>query len=557
MKINAFLSIAAVATIAIATSCSSKLGELSADNFKATPTPLELHANKVPVTITGTFPEKYMAKKAVVTVTPELRAADGTVVKGQPTTFQGEKVNGNDQTISYKVGGHYTMRDAFDYQDALHSSDLYLTFDAKIGDKAVEVPAVKVGYGVIATTGLYKKALQEGGGVIAPDTFQQVRKARQAAAINFLVNQAKLRKSELENNSVQEFVNLLSRINADAAGYNLKDIEVLGYASPEGATDFNDKLANERKNTAIKYVDEQLKNASLETSVTGGYTAEDWDGFQQLVSASDIQDKELILRVLNMYQDPQEREEQIRKMSAAFQELSSSILPQLRRSRMIISYETVGRSDEQIAAQYKEDPSKLSMDEILYYASSLKNADAKENAYKKCAELYPNDFRAFNNIAAVEYLKGNFAAAQQYVSKAQALAPKASELQANLALLALQNGNVSQAESYFSKISDNNTLNQIKGAVNFAKGNYSQAASDLKGQNSSMAALSQIMTQDYNAAKSTLNKVKDDSSVADYLQAIVAARQGNKSAAQEFINKAVKSNAGLTKYAQDDLEFTK
>lgn len=555
MNKNLFLSIAAVATVVVATSCSSKLGILSADNFKVTPTPLELQGNKVPATITGTFPEKYMAKKAVVTVTPELRGANGTVVKGQPVTFQGEKVNGNDQTISYLVGGHYTMRDAFDYNDDLHASDLYLTFDAKIGSKSVNVPAIKVGEGVVATSGLYKKAVAQGTGVVAADTFQQVRKARQEASINFLINQAQLRKSELKNNSVQEFVSLLNRINEDAASYNLKDVEVLAYASPEGKQDFNDKLAGKRQRESEKYVDEVLKNANLSTDVTGNYTAEDWDGFQKLVQVSNIQDKELILRVLNMYQDPQEREQQIRNMSQAFRELATDILPQLRRARMIINYETVGRSDEQILAQYKQDPSKLSVDELLYCATLVQGTDNKENIYKKCAELYPSDYRAFNNIASCEFAKGNNSVARDFVKKALNINPSCGEAQANLALAALQEGNIQQAEALMAKAGNCDGINKVKGAINFAKGNYAQAAADLKGINNNMTALAQIQAKDYAAARATFTQMKDQDAMSDYIHAILCAREGNKYATNSYLQDAIKKDPSLSKYANGDLEF--
>jgi hypothetical protein len=366
MNRNLISKITVIALGAVAfSSCSKKLGPLSADNFNVDPEPLELLGTQVPVTINGTFPEKYMHKKATITVTPELRNAAGKVVRGEGVTFQGEKVLGNDQSISYLLGGHYTMRDAFDYSDDMHRSDLYLTFNAHIGKKFVYVPDVKVGTGVIATAGLYKKALIQGGGIIAPDTFQRIRKEKQEASITFLINQATLRQSELKNNSVQEFVKLLENINADAKRYNLGDIEVKAYASPDGGEEINKKLAVKRQSVSEDYVDAQLKKTNLATSVTGEYTAEDWEGFQQLVAASNIQDKELILRVLNMYKDPEEREEQIKHLSMGFQDLTKQILPQLRRARMIINYESVGRSDEEIASDYASNPQSLSADEIL------------------------------------------------------------------------------------------------------------------------------------------------------------------------------------------------
>lgn len=557
MRKNIFTSVLTLSLGAIVSvSCSSKLGNLTADNFKVTPTPLELQGTQVPVTVYGTFPEKFMKKKAVVTVSPELRYANGKVLRGQSSTFQGEKVLGNGQTVNYKLGGQFTMRDAFNYTDEMHKSDLYLNFNAKVGKKTVQVPAVKVGYGIVATAGLYKKALEQGGGIIAPDSFQYIVKKKQEAGIKFLINQAQLRKSELKNNSVKEFIKLLKNISADAEKYNFSDVEVLAYASPDGGEKFNTELANKRQRESQKYVEEQLKKSKLTNNVTGEYTAQDWEGFQELVSASNIQDKELILNVLSMYKDPQEREEQIRNLSLGFQELAQEILPQLRRARMIINYEIVGRSDEKIAALYASTPDSLSADEILYHATHCKSIDQKEEAYKKCAQLYPNDYRAYNNVAAMEFAKGNLDATRSWVKRALAVNPNAGEAQSNLALAALKQGKLQEAEGYMAKAGNSNDLNRVQGAVNFVKGNYKKAAVDYKDVNNNMAALAQIMAKDYSAARATFNQIGENGdALTYYLHAVLSARVGNKFASKSNLNDAIEKDPSLKQYAEDDLEF--
>lgn len=557
MRKNIFTSVLTLSLGAIVSvSCSSKLGNLTADNFKVTPTPLELQGTQVPVTVYGTFPEKFMKKKAVVTVSPELRYANGKVLRGQSSTFQGEKVLGNGQTVNYKLGGQFTMRDAFNYTDEMHKSDLYLNFNAKVGKKTVQVPAVKVGYGIVATAGLYKKALEQGGGIIAPDSFQYIVKKKQEAGIKFLINQAQLRKSELKNNSVKEFIKLLKNISADAEKYNFSDVEVLAYASPDGGEKFNTELANKRQRESQKYVEEQLKKSKLTNNVTGEYTAQDWEGFQELVSASNIQDKELILNVLSMYKDPQEREEQIRNLSLGFQELAQEILPQLRRARMIINYEIVGRSDEKIAALYASTPDSLSADEILYHATHCKSIDQKEEAYKKCAQLYPNDYRAYNNVAAMEFAKGNLDATRLWVKRALAVNPNAGEAQSNLALAALKQGKLQEAEGYMAKAGNSNDLNRVQGAVNFVKGNYKKAAVDYKDVNNNMAALAQIMAKDYSAARATFNQIGENGdALTNYLHAVLSAREGNKFAAKSNLDDAIEKDPSLKQYAEDDLEF--
>ena len=540
-------------------SCSSKLGELSADNFKVTPNPLESKGGQVAVTINGTFPEKYLKKKAVVTVVPELRYGNGQAAQGQAATFQGEKVEGNDQTISYKMGGNYTMRANYKYVPEMQKSDLYMTFDAYVGKKKkkVEVPAVKVAEGVIATSELYTSTLSGSGACIATDTFQRVRAQRQEAQIKFLINQANLRKSELKNNSITEFVKMLKEINADREKLNLKNVEVLAYASPDGTLDFNDKLAGKRQNVSVDYAKKQVKNAKLESDVTGSYTAEDWDGFQKLVAASNIQDKDVILRVLSMYQDPEEREQQIRNMSAGFRELADGILPELRRSRLIINYELIGRSDQQIKDQYAADATQLSVDEMLYAATLESSVDAKESIYKKTTQVYPNDYRAYNNLAAIAFEKGNYDAAKNYLAQAQSKNSNAPEVNANLGLLALKNGNISEAEGYIAKANTATDYNKVLGSLNLAKGDYATAEQNLKGYNCNTTALAQILNKNYAGAASTLNNIEKKDAMTDYLQAILNARQGNNDAASSYLRSALQKDPSLATYANNDLELSK
>lgn len=554
MQKKNFLMLSA-ASLLMLTSC-SKLGPLSADNFTVTPNPLETQAGKVPATINGTFPEKYMKKKAVVTVVPELRYADGQVARGNASTFQGEKVMGNNQTVSYKVGGRYTMKTSFDYVPEMQKSEMYLTFDAYIGKKKCEVPAVKVANGVIATSELYKKTLLSDGGCIAPDSFQRVKTQKQEANIKFLINQAQLRKSELHNNSVQEFVKMLKKINADREGLNVQNVEVLAYASPDGGVKFNDRLANNRQNVSEKYVKDQLKKTKVEANIDAHYTAQDWDGFQRLVQASNLQDKDVILRVLSMYKDPQEREEQIRNMSAGFQELADGILPELRRSRLIINYETIGRSDDQIKAQYAENAAKLSADELLYAATLEESPAKQEEIYKTTAKLYDKDYRAYNNLAALAIAKGDVKTAESYLKKAQSLGNNTPEASANLGLLALIAGDTQDAEAKISKASGSENVSLALGALNIAKGNYAQAEKDFGNSNSNTAALAQLLNKNYADAAKTLDKVAEPDGVTDYLHAIVAARRGNKFAANSYLKDALQKDPSLKAYADNDLELS-
>ena len=554
MRKNLVLTLSVCALLAFS-SC-SKMGPLSADNFTVTPNPLETQGGQVPATINGMFPEKYMKKNAVVTVVPELRYGNGQVTKGAGTTFQGESVLGNDQLISYRLGGRYTMKTAFNYVPEMQKSEMFLTFSARKGTKKIDIPAVKVATGVIATSELYKKVLLSDGGCLAPDSFQRVNALKQEANIKFLVNQANLRQSELKNNSVQEFVSMLKRINADREKLNIQNVEVQAYASPEGGYSFNDKLANKRQSSSEEYVKNQLKQTGVRTGVDAHYTAQDWDGFQQLVQASNIQDKEVILRVLSMYKDPEQREEQIRNMSEAFQELADGILPELRRSRLIINYETIGRSDEQIKEQYATDATKLGVEEMLYYATLEDNLAKKEEIYKKTAEYYDKDYRAYNNLATVEFVKGDEQNAIRYIEQALRINPQAPEALANLGILDLQNGNLKEAEADIAKALGDKNVNVAVGSLNLAKGNYAQAEKDFDGIYSNSAALAQLLNKNYAASAATLDKVQNPTGMTDYLHAIVSARRGNKFATESYLKEALKKDPSLKAYADNDLELS-
>ena len=541
------------ASMMLFASC-SKLGALSADYFTVTPNPLETQAGTVPATINGHFPEKYMKKKAVVTVVPELRYANGVTVQGSSATFQGENVAGNGQTILYKMGGNYTMKTNFAYADC-NKADMYLTFDASIGKKKFDVPAVKVATGIIATSELYKKTLVSATPALALDGYQRINKKKQEANIKFLIQQATLRKSELKNNSVQEFVKLLTQINNDHEKLALDNVEVSAFASPDGGMDLNDKLAGQRQKVTEQYVNQELKKLKMNANVDANYTAEDWDGFQQLVQASDIQDKDVILRVLSMYQDPQEREQQIRNISQAFRELADGILPQLRRSRLTINYETIGRSDEQIAQQIESDPAQLNIEELLYGAALKGDPNEAENVYKTATKVYPNDARAYNNIATIEYAKGNYDLANEYIRKAQAVNGTLPEANANLGLLALKNGDITAAENLIAGATDANGLQEVLGNLNLAKGNYAQAERDFGQVCSNSAALAQILNKNYATAENTLKFVKNPDATTDYLKAILASRMGNTADAAAALKNAITKDPSFASYADNDLEL--
>ena len=547
-----YLPLLMACVVALLSSCSSKMGELSSDYFTVTPQVLEAIGGKVPATINGKFPEKYFNKKAVVEVTPVL-VWEGGEATSQPAVFQGEKVEGNDQTISYKMGGSYTMKASFDYVPEMAKSELYLRFKATIGGKTIEIPAVKVADGVISTSEMVGQTLESANPALGDDAFQRIIKEKHEANIMFLIQQANVRASELK--AAKAFGEEVRSVN-DAANKRINNIEVSAYASPDGGLDLNTGLAEKRQDNAAKVVNRDLKKGKLDVAVDTRYTAEDWEGFQELVSKSNIQDKELILRVLSMYQDPEQREQEIKNISSVYKNLADEILPQLRRSRLTLNYEIIGKSDEEIAKLADTDAKQLNIEELLYAATLTNDPAKKEAIYTKATQIYPNDFRAFNNLGKLAYEAGNLEKAESYFKKAASI-NNAPEVNNNLGLIALTKGDKAAAESYLSKASGSKELNEALGNLYIAQGQYDRAVNAFGDTKTNSAALAQILAKDYNKAKSTLDAIETPDAYTDYLKAVLGARTNNSSMVTSGLKSAVAKDSTLAKKAASDLEFAK
>ena len=537
-------------------SCSSKLGGLSSNYFAVTPQLLEAVNGEVPVTVSGAFPEKFFPKKAVITITPVLKYEGGSV-SGDSYTFIGEKVEGNSQVISYKTGGNFTMKSSFDYVPEMAKSELYLEFTAKVKNKTKAMPSVKVADGVLATAELYSQTATTTQPAYAEDAFQRVIKQAKQANIMFLIQQTNLRWSELNSDQMNEFTATLKDIKADTENKVLDNVEVSAYASPDGDIDLNDRLAAQRQNNAESHVNKLLKKNKVDAFVDTEYTAEDWEGFQELVAGSNIPDKDLILRVLSMYKEPEVREREIKNISAVYSELAEEILPQLRRARLTLNYQLIGRSDEEILAAVKEDASVLSVEELLYAATLVENATEKTDIYNKAVKLYPNDYRAYNNLAELSMKAGEYAAAKSHLEKAAKLNASAAEVNTNLGMIALVEGNVADAENYLVKGTDAKANEAALGNLYIAQGQYERAVSAFGDTKSNAAALAQIMAENYTAAKNTLNSVEAPDAYTYYLNAIVGARTSNAAMVAENLAKAVRLDASLRQKAINDAEFKK
>jgi len=534
------------------TACSSGLKPLAASYIKSDPQPLELIAGKVPVTINATFPPKWFPKNATITVTPVLRY-DGGESWGTSFSYQGEKIAGNAQVIPQKTGANVTMTSNFDYVPAMQNSELYLTFSTKVGKKDIELPEIKIGDGVLATASL----LNAGSEIpaIAPDKFQRIIKEAHDADIMFLIQQAELRASELKKSDLSNWKDVVTNANQDP-NQNV-NVEISAYASPDGGLTLNEKLAEQREQNTNKYLTQELKKASVTAPISARYTAQDWEGFKELVEKSNIQDKQLILSVLSMYSDTEQREKEIKNLSSVFSVLADEILPQLRRSRLTANIEIIGKSDDQITQLAASDPKSLTVEELLYAAAIAGTNDAKEIIYKKATELYSNDFRAFNNLGVINFENGKVADAEANFKKALSLAANSPEANLNLGLVAMTKGDVANAQQFLGKASGVSELGNALGLLAAANGNYSQAVSSFGNTASNNAALAQLLTKDYSKAQATLNAVKSPNAITSYLKAIVAARTNNLNEVTSNLTQAIKLDPSLAKKAATDLEFVK
>ncbi|MDD6281410.1 MAG: hypothetical protein SO168_03885 [Muribaculaceae bacterium] len=541
------------AALLMLSGCGKKLSPFQADYFSVNPNPLEVVGDRVPATVSARIPAKFFQKNAQVTVTPYL-CFDGGEVAAQPYAFQGEKVRGNAPVISYDNGGSVTIPVMYNYSPEMLQSTLQLAFNVTQGKKQYVLPRVTVAEGVVATA-----ALASAAGVdpaLAPDKFQRIINEKYNADIHFLINQANIR--EAQANSV-EMGDLNDRILATKGDstLQLEEINIASFASPEGALDFNTKLAEKREDATKAFVENRLKKDKVTEfgELTANFTPEDWDGFQKLVAASNIQDKELILSVLSMYKDPEQREKEIRNLSSIFDQLADQILPQLRKSRITASINVIGKSDDQIRQLLASDPSKLSVDEILYAATLCDNNADKMKVYNKAAELYPKDYRVFNDLGLTQYVAGDYDAARANFNQAARLNAAAPEPQMNLGLISLLNKDYRIANQKFGSAAGTPELNDAMGTYYLLTGDAASAVKSFGNAKTNNAALAQILTKDYSKAKSTLGSINNPDAMTYYLTAILGARTNNDRMVSSNLRQAVKLDKSLAARAAKDLEF--
>lgn len=552
MRKNLILTLAIGSALVVTSSCSKKLGQFQQDYFSTNPNPLEVVGLKVPATVSAKVPAKFFVKDAVVTVTPTL-VYNGTESSSQPYTFQGEKVRGNAPVVSYEYGGTYNIPVSFNYVPAMDQSVLYLDFNVAQGSKKYVLPRVEVATGVISTAALVDAATVVPASAL--DNFQKEINDTTKADIMFLINMANIRADQLNTDAMLELQKQLVNSNADAKR-KIEEINIESYASPDGPYDFNQQLAKHREDNTVDYINSQLKKDKITEfgELTANFTAEDWAGFKELVSKSNIQDKEIILGILEMYKDPEERDAKIRELGLVFDELAETILPKLRYSRISAIVKVIGKTPAEMAEIYVSNPSDLTVEEILYFATLTDDNAKRQEIYAMAARLYPDDYRTWNNLGMMQYANHEYNSAKTSFNKAAQLAPTKPEPQMNLGLIELLNGNYDKASKYIGSAGGADNAEAL-GVLYIKEGDNIAAARAFGDSKSNNAAIAQILTKDYAKAKSTLAGINHPDATTYYLMAILGARTNNEAMINTNLKQAIKLDSKLADKARKDLEF--
>ena len=539
----------------ITVSCSSlnkmkkRAGEIT---YSVTPETLVAKGGMVDLKIDVTFPANYFNKKVALEATPVLRFKDGGEKAYEMKAIQGEKVQGNAEVIPYEAGKTITYVSRVPFEDAMRLSDLEIDIIGSKGAKVVEFDPRKIGDGVIATEMLVVNAPATS---IGADKFQRIIKQQEEAAIYYLINSANIRSKEMTSEEMKKLEAYIKEA-ASKENMNLNGIDVRSYASPDGAYDWNDKLANKREAGSSDFLKKQMKKSKVEQYKDENFfkkfvVAEDWDGFKKAMEA-------LILRVLEMHSDPEVREREIKNIASVFAVVADQILPKLRRSLFVVNAELIGKSDDELKALAKSSPAELNVDELLYSATLFDNNNDKLAIYQSCMKQFPSDWRGFNDAGMIQFEMGNVAEAQANFNKANSLSANNPVVQNNLGAVALKNGDLKQAEVYFGAATGvGPEVDYNKGIIAIKSGDYAAAVNYFGKCNCVNAALANVLAGNNNEALKKLNAENKECPMSYYLKAVIGARTNDANAVMSNLRKACSLDASFKQLAATDMEFAK
>jgi Flp pilus assembly protein TadD/outer membrane protein OmpA-like peptidoglycan-associated protein len=516
-----------------------------------TPNPLEMHGDSITVNINGKFPAKFFDKKASVEATPVLKY-NGQELSLKPKKYKGESAEGDGTVINYNNGGSISYKDKFAYQPGMEDAVLVYRAKGSRGSKSKEFPEVKLGEGTIITPLMVQNDARPD---MAKDKFTKVVPKNISGDILFLIQSDAIRPTELKE---PDMVKINEFIKAGTSKLTYKSIDIASYASPDGEERINEGLSLRRGQNTSKELKDQFKKHKVKIDdklFNVKNTPEDWEGFKTLVSQSNIKDKELILRVLGMYSDSQQREQEMKNMAKTWDELSNDILPKLRRSQFTLNAEIQSRTDAQISGLVKTNPDSLNVEEMLYAATLTNDQNEKLTIYKKAAEKY-NDWRAHNNVGYILLTQNKLNEAKATFEKAAALSNDPIVTN-NLGIIAYNEGDLKKAAEMFGKSNTNNAKYNMS-MIQIKRGDYASAVSGSSGVDSFNSALAKLLNGSADAALKTIDASSDkDSALGYYLKAVAGARQGNVNLIINNLKSAVAKDASLKAKAKKDKEFAK
>jgi len=524
--------------------------------YEVTPKVLETHAGIVAAQVKATYPEKYFDKNTTLKLTPVLVYDGGETVFDELLYAQGELVQANNKPVSW-TGGNINWSGDVAYKPEMKVSEFMLRIEASRKGKTLAFDPVKLADGVIATSTL---AMDHAKPIVIKDSYQRIVPEQKIADILYLINRSELRPAELKAEDIQALKDYMALVAQDAR-MDFKGVTTSSYASPDGPIDLNEKLSGQRGKNVDGFVAKEfgkLPDLADKTLFSSKTTAEDWDGFKALVQESSVQDKELILRVLSMYQDPVVREKEIKNMSAAYEALAEDILPKLRRSKLIVDVNLVGLNDEEILAAMRGDASALSLEQMLYGASLTTDAEEMLKFYQMATVKDPKCYRAWNDVGYAYLKLGKADEAMAALETAKAL-KNDDIVKNNMGFAALVKGDYAAATEYFNSMSASTPESKFGlGTIAIHEGKYDQAVNLLGDAPCVNLGLAQLLKGDINKAKVTMDAVKPcKCGRPSYLKAVIGARLDDRDYMLNSLREAVGFNAEWAAYAKTDLEFAK
>jgi len=551
-------------SLAVMTSCDglAKMAKKQGDiKYTVTPQPLEMHGDSVQFSVSGKFNPKLFAKKVTLTITPVIKYEGGEKAL-KPITLVGDKATGSGQKISFSSGGTFSYTsEKFAFEQGMRNAKLFIKATGQVKSKTKDFDPVELGEGTMATSLLVR---HDEKGMTATDNYVRTTPMNQATHIYYTINKSDVRSSELKSDEMKAFTGFIAQ-NLGQAAYVFKGITVSAYASPDGETDKNENLAKDRASSASNaMMAEFKKNKNKEVTFgkeksqyTAGTTREDWEGFRELMQQSTIADKDLILRVLTMYNDADQRRKEIKNLSKTYVELSDKILPKLRRAEIMLNVDKVGRNDEQIAADALSKPDSLSVEELIRAANMNNDLAAKVQILTAAERKYGSDWRVSNNLGVALLMQNKVAEAGEAFKRAQKNGSSQAAVMNNLGIIESKNGNSAAAMEYYGKAGSSEARYNM-GIINIQRGQYADASSNFGDNKTFNKALAQLLGGSASNAKETLDGSNErDMAYALYLKAVAAARQGNAADAISNLKAAIEKDGSWKAYAKNDAEFIK